>query len=160
MIMPTDSSESNLAKFKRVLLIWVGAAITLLAVAIADIPNNHSPLFPGWYGVWIVVQVGTITPAIMLLVGSGFRKLPLQERLNPLFAYLVASWIALVACVIKSGMFFRMNIPTYFGFANGTGITFTLTQLYVIAGIIGAAIGIAYWILQRKYISSPEAMFP
>jgi hypothetical protein len=99
--MPTDSLENNLAKFKRVLLIWVGAVATLLAVAIGDIPNSHSPCFPGWYGVWIVVQVGTITPAIMLLFGSGFGRLPLPERLNPLFAYLFVRWIALVACVIE-----------------------------------------------------------
>ncbi|MGB7539383.1 MAG: hypothetical protein WBM17_12665 [Anaerolineales bacterium] len=158
--MAINSSENNLANFKRVLLIWVGAAVTLLAVAIADIPNNRSPFFPGWYGVWVVLQVGAITPAVLLLFGSGFRKLPFPERLNTLFAYLAVSWIVLVAFVIKSGRFFTRNITTYFGFANGIGITFTMTQLYAMTGIIGAGIGIAYWILQHKFMSSPEAMFP
>jgi hypothetical protein len=158
--MSTNALENNLANFKRVLLIWVGAVATLLAVAIAEIPNSYSPYFPGWYGVWVIIQVGTISPSIILLFGSGSRKLPFTERLKIIFAYLVLGWIALVACVIKSGMFFHMNIPTYFGFSNGIGITITLTQLYVFIGIVGASIGIAYWILQRKYITSPEAMFP
>ena len=65
-----------------------------------------------------------------------------------------------MAFVIKSGTFLSMHIPTYFGFAYPIGITVTLTQLYEFVGIIGASIGIAYWILQRKYINSPEAMFP
>jgi hypothetical protein len=158
--MATDSLENNLANFKRVLLIWVGAVVTLLAVAISDIPNMHSPYFPGWYGVWLIIQMGTISPSIMLLFGSGFRKLPFPERLNTIFAYFVVSWIALVAFVIKSGTFLRMNISTYFGFAYPIGITITLTQLYEFVGIIGASIGIAYWILQRKYITSSEAKFP
>jgi hypothetical protein len=132
----------------------------LLAVAIADIPNMHSPYFPGWYGVWLIIQMGTISPSIMLLFGSGFRKLPFPERLNTIFAYFIVSWIALVAFVIKSGTFLHMHIPTYFGFAYGIGITVTLTQLYEFVGIIGASIGIAYWILQRKFLNSPEAMFP
>jgi hypothetical protein len=158
--MATDSIENNLANFKSVLLIWVGAVVTLLAVAISDIPNMHSPYFPGWYGVWLIIQMGTISPSIMLLFGSGFRKLPFPERLNTIFAYLVVSWIALVAFVIKSGTFLRMNISTYFGFAYPIGITITLTQLYEFVGILGASIGIAYLILQRKYITSPEAKFP
>ena len=158
--MATDSLENNLANFKRVLLIWVGAVVTLLAVAVSDVPNGHSPYFPGWYGVWLIMQVGTISPSIMLLCGSGFKKLPFSERLNTIFAYFVVSWIGLVAFVIKSGMFLSMHIATYFGFANGIGITVTLTQLYEFVGIIGASIGIVYWILQRKFINSPEAMFP
>lgn len=158
--MATDSLENNLAKFKRVLLIWVGAVVTLLAVAVSDVPNSHSLYFPGWYGVWLVMQVGTISPSIMLLFGSGIKKLPFSQRLNTIFAYFILSWITLVAFVIKSGTFLSMNISTYFGFANGMGITFTLMQLYEFVGIIGASIGIAYWILQRKFITSPEAMFP
>jgi len=158
--MATVSLENNLAKFKRVLLIWAGAVLTLMAVAIADIPNYHFLFFPGWYGVWLIIQVGTISPAIMLLFGSGFKKLPFPERLNTIFAYFAVSWISLVAFVIKSGSFLSMHIPTYFGFAHGIGITVTLTQLYEFVGIMGVAIGIAYWILQRKYLSSSEAMFP
>ena len=77
--MAIDSLENNLANFKRVLLIWVGAVVTLLAVAIGDIPNYHSPFFPGWYGVWLIIQVGTISPSIMLLFGSGFKKLPFPD---------------------------------------------------------------------------------
>ncbi len=99
--MATDSLENNLANFKRILLIWIGAVVTLLIVAIADIPNFQSPYFPGWYGIWLIIQVGTISPSIMLIIGSGFRKLPFPERFNTLFAYLVVSWVALVAFAIK-----------------------------------------------------------
>ena len=99
--MDIDHLEELLASWKRVLLVCLGASVTLLATAIADIPNNPNPYFPGWYGVWFILQLATVTPALVLVFGSQLRKLPLAERLHTVFGYLVVAWIVLVSLGLK-----------------------------------------------------------
>jgi hypothetical protein len=159
-MMTFDFLEINLSSFKRMLPFWCGAALTLFLLAVVDMPNNHFPYYPGWYGVWLFIQIGTSIPPLMILFGAGFQKLSLSNRLNIIYSYLILSWMSLVAVVFKSSMFFKPNIPTYIGFSNGIGISMYITQLYFVLGLLGISILISFWILYRKYVNSPEEMFP
>jgi magnesium-transporting ATPase (P-type) len=142
--MTTEYLEKQLANYKQVLLASLGAAVTLLATAIADMPNRPAMYFPGWYAVWFVLLLATFTPAVILLAGSEWRKLPFAERLNTIFGYLAATWIVLVAFGLKSNNAGAISWPTWWSFLSGIGIV----------------MGIVYWFLRRRYLNSPEAIFP
>lgn len=142
--MTTDYLEKQLANYGRVLLVCIGAAVTLLATAIADMPNHPNMYFPGWYAVWFILQLATITPAVVLLLGSELRKLPFAERLNTIFGYLAVAWIVLVAFGLKIANSGTISWPSLWSFLSGIGIM----------------MGIVYWLLRRKYINAPEATFP
>lgn len=142
--MTTAYLEQQLATYKHVLLVCIGAAVTLLATAVADMPNHPTLYFPGWYGVWFILQLATITPAVVLLLGTELRKLSFAERLNTIFGYLLAAWIVLVAFGLKIANTDMISWPLLWSFLSGIGIT----------------IGIVYWLLRRKYINAPEATFP
>ncbi len=157
--MTNDYLEKKFDNCKRAFLIWFGVVITLLAVAVAEIPNTRSMYYlPGWYGVWFIAQVGTVLTAIELLFRPEFRRLPFSERLNTIFSYIFAGWIALVAFEIKSIMYSSAN-TMQLNFLGNLYLS-AVAQRALAMGILGAAIGLTYGILKRKYVNSPEAMFP
>ena len=142
--MNIDHLEDLLANWRRVLLVCVGASITLLATAIADIPNGRNPYFPGWYAVWFILQLAAVTPAIVLVLGSQLRKLPLADRLNTVFSYFAVAWIALVSFGLKLASTIASSLALLTIFLCGTGV----------------ALGIVYLLLRRSCVKAPEAMFP
>jgi hypothetical protein len=139
--MSIDYLEKQLAHWKQLLLVCIGAGGTLLASAIADIPNHANMNFPGWYGVWLILQLATITPAVLLLLGSAIRELPIAARLNTIFGYLTVTWMVLIAFGLKLS-----NIVT-------------ITWMWYFLGIFGSVMGIVYWVLRMKYIDTDEATF-
>lgn len=142
--MTTDYLEKQLVNYQRLLLASIGAAVTLLATAVADMPNHPDMYFPGWFAVWFILQLATITPAVVLLLGSELRKLPFAERLNTIFGYLAVAWVVLIAFGLKVASMIAISLPLLAIFLSG----------------IGVAIGIVYWLLRRSHINAPEAMFP
>ena len=138
--MTIDYLEKQLENWKRWLLVSSGAAITLLATSIADIPNYSNPSFPGWFAIWLILQLGTTPAGFGLLSGKGWRTLPLAERLNTAFGYLTVAWITLLAFGFKA-----VWLPSILWF--------------LIFGL-GIALAVAYLTLRRTRIDSPEEMFP
>lgn len=139
--MTIDYLEKQLANWKQLLWVSIGAGSTLLATAIADIPNHPNMFFPGWYGVWFFLQLATFTPAVVLLFGSAFRELPIAARLNTIFGYLAVAWMVFIAFGVK--------------LANIAMISWLLYFL----GVFGIVMGLVYWFLRMKYIDAPEATF-
>ena len=142
--MTTDYLEKQLANYKRLLLASIGAAVTLLATAVADIPNHPDMYFPGWFAVWFILQLATVTPAVVLLLGSELRKLAFAERLNTIFGYLAVAWVVLIAFGLKLASMILISLPLLAIFLSG----------------IGVAMGIVYWLLCKSHINAPEAIFP
>lgn len=142
--MTIEYLEKQLALYKLVMVGCVGGGLTLLATALADLPNHYAINYLGWYGVWLILLLATISPAVALLVGSEFRRLPFADRLNTVFGFLFAAWLVLLGFSIKT--------------AN-TGFTPWAPVLWF-SGIVGAALGIAYWLVRRKYLNAPELSFP
>jgi hypothetical protein len=134
--------EKVLVNWKRILLVNVGASITLLATAIADIPNHPNPFFPGWYGVWFILQLATTIPVLVLVLSGRMRKLSLAERLDTIFGFCLAAWIALISFGLKS----QDLISNSFLSLSYCGV--------------GIALGMIYWLLRRRCVSAPEATFP
>ncbi len=160
--MTTDDLEKKLDAYKRAYLLWLGAVLTLLAVAIADIPNSRAPYtMPGWYGVWFIAQAWTVFTALRLWFGPEFRKFPFSERIGTVFSYVFAGWIALVAFGVKwVMMFYPAADGGYWSYLGNVISAGAFWQMFLPIGGIGAVIGITYWLLKRKLVNSPEVMFP
>lgn len=139
--MTIDYLEKQLANWKQLLLVSIGAGGTLLATAIADIPNHLNTFFPGWYGVWFILELATFTPAIVLLFGGALRELPIAARLNTIFGYLAVAWLILIAFGLK------------------LSDIVTVSWLWYSLSVIGIVMGMVYWFLRMKYIDAPEATF-
>ncbi len=140
--MTNEYLEIQLAKWKRLWLVNIGASCTLLATAVSDIPNQHNMESPGWYGIWLILQLAALIPAVILLSGGEWRKLPFSERLHTIFGYLAVAWLVLAAFGIKT--------------------TFSLGSWPIIWNFLclfGIALGLGYWFLYRKYISASESTF-
>ena len=139
--MEINSLEKRLEIWKRVLFINIGASFTLLATGIAELPNISRPYFPGWYGVWFIVQLASLLPGFVLLWGKHWMQMPLRERLNTIFGYFVVAWITLLPVGIRMGS----NTPDSFNF------------LFLGCAI---AITIGYWRLRRMSIETQNEIFP
>ncbi len=146
--MTQDQLEKQLAKWKQVLLAYAGAAVTLLVIALVELPaitiarNYDSALqIDGWYGVWLVLELGCIAPGFMLLLAPSWRALPRALRLNPGFGFLACAWAALLAFDIRIA---GLGVSRYFHFA--------------VAGL-GVALLVTYLLLKRK-MGVGEELFP
>lgn len=142
--MTTDYLEKQLENWKRLLLIMTGASVTFLATSIADIPNYSTPHFPGWFGIWLVLQLGSVPAGFMLLVGRSWRVLPLSDRLNTAFGYLSIAWLVLLTLGVR----FITLTPEAVG-----GIGLLMISL-------GLLLGAGYLLLRRARVNSPEEIFP
>lgn len=142
--MTIEYLEKQLALYKLIMVGCIGSGLTLLATALADFPNHFAVSYVGWYGVWLILLLATIAPALALLVGSEFRRLPFADRLNPVFGFLLAAWFVLLGFSVKT--------------AN-SGLTLWAPVLWF-SGIAGAVLGISYWLVRRKYLNAPDLRFP
>ncbi len=146
--MSREQLEKQLAKWKNLLLAYAGAAVTLLVIALVELPaitiarSYDSALqIDGWYGVWLVLELGCLAPGFMLLLAPSWRKLPRALRLNPGFGFLACAWTAWLALDMRIA---GMDVPPAFHF--------------VVAGL-GAALLVSYLLLKRK-LGVGEELFP
>lgn len=142
--MTTDYLEKQLENWKRLLLIISGASVTFLSTSIADIPNYSTPHFPGWFAIWLVLQLGSVPAGFLLLVGRSWRVLPLSDRLNTAFGYLSIAWVVLLALGVR---FITMTPEA------SSSIAFLMISL-------GVLLGAVYLLLRRAGVNTPEEMFP
>lgn len=139
--MDIKSLEKRLEIWKRILLIETGAAFTLLATSIADLPNLSKPYFPGWYGVWFIILMASLLPGFILLLGKHWMQIPIQERLNTIFGFFAITWVNFFAAGIRNGP----SSSSEFNY-------FLLVSAIAIAG--------GYWWLRRKFLNSQGDIFP
>ncbi|HLO18591.1 MAG TPA: hypothetical protein VK206_27415 [Anaerolineales bacterium] len=138
--MDIDSLNKRFRIWQHILFINIGASIALLATGVADLPNISSPYFPGWYGVWFVVQLASFLPGFVLLFGKHWVQLPLRERLTTIFGYFAVAWITWLPAAIRAGT------PSLY-----------IIRLFLSGCVI---IAIGYRWLRRKSVETPSEMFP
>lgn len=140
--MDTNSLHRRLEIWRYILFMNLGASLVLIATGVAELPNIASkPYFPGWYGVWFVVQLASFLPGFVLLWGKHWIQIPLRERLNTIFGYFVVTWLTILPIGLRMGP----NAPDSFN--------------YFFLGC-AAAIAAAYWWLRRKSVGMQNEIFP
>jgi FtsH-binding integral membrane protein len=149
MSMSREQLEQQLEKWKRILLVYVGSAATLLVIALVELPAtvaaanepDASFVIDGWYAVWFVLVLACLTPGIMLLIGPSWRVVPKAQRLGTGFGFLGSAWVALMAFDLRVA---ALDIPPLFHYA---------------VALFGVALLVAYLILKRKSRVGEE-LFP
>lgn len=139
--MDINSLNKRFEIWKHILFINIGASAALLAIRIADAPNFSKMDFPGWYGVWFVVQLASLLPGFVLLWGKHWMQIPLRERLNTIFGYFAVAWMTL----------------SPFGLRIGPAFPDAFNSVFLSCA---AAIVIGYWWLRRKTFESQNEIFP
>ena len=95
---------------------------------------------PWWFLLWLVLEIATLTPAIILAVSPTWRKIPLNKRLDVMFGYFLAAWLVLLSLGARD----PLNV--------GAGYNFLVIGCLL-------ALGLGYWWSHRKQASAEE-VFP
>jgi hypothetical protein len=150
--MTIEQLQERLGRWNQFLCVILGASAMMLMLSVMEVLNPRWQDFywmeyfpavyiPGWYFVWLIAQVTAISAAFHLARNTSWQRLPLPERLNAIFGFLAAAWMAIVSLAIK--------LP--FMFDHGPGLFFLG---------VGPAVGLIYWYLRKRYLHAPEEMFP
>jgi hypothetical protein len=113
-----------------------------LFIALAERQDKIDPSSPGWFGVWLVIQMMNTPPGLLLLMSKVWRSYPLSYRMNLAFGYLGLSWCTLLAFVIA--------ITKYMD------TTFEFAFMMVLACVLA----LIYLFLRKTKAEDPEEMFP
>lgn len=146
---PDQFLELQLEKWKKLLLVYSGAAGMLLVTSLAELPqwgknsDRMGRILPIdlWLGIWFVLLLGCLMPGVLMLAGRSWRLLALTRRQPVAFGFLACGWAALVAFDLRT---LPLEPPDLFhGVVLGLGIL----------------LGIVYLVLQRRN-GKPEELFP
>jgi hypothetical protein len=135
--MTTEYLEQQLEKWKQVLLLFIGAGLTL---AISTVGNSGpGAISLGWITTWLVLQLGAMPAGLLILFGKSWRQLPLMQRLNTAFGFLGVSWL----CWLAFG----------FGVSSDSSV-----MLFIL--LLGAILAAVYLLRRRANNRAPEEIFP
>ena len=83
----TETLEVQLQKWQKTLLVFLGAGATLFLTALIDFPSRMAALrqdgnmlVDGWFGLWFLLLIASLTPGILLLLAPRWRKSPRPPR--------------------------------------------------------------------------------
>lgn len=137
--MDIHSLERRLEIWKHILLIIMGASITLFLLAVLSYLEYGNFLQQtSWYGVWFIVQLAAFLPGFVLLWGKNWMQIPLHQRLNTIFGYFAVLWFNLypVGIIVATKSF----------------------NMILLGGAV--ALAICYGWLRRRSLASQREIFP
>jgi hypothetical protein len=150
--MSMEPVENKTAFWKHWLFMFVGASLTMMALALTNPPNERilSSGHWNWYLIWALVQLAGLPIAVAFLFSRDWRRLPFLERLNAAGGYLIVEWILVAAFFVKIQ-------------SDESGNVFVgLAGLLLMAGFVAGslAIVVAWAWLARAHNRLPEEIFP
>jgi hypothetical protein len=82
----------RLRTYRQALLVVLGVAFTLLVVVL---PGGTVPgvVPPGWVALWVLTTFGGIPLGVLLLVGKGWRGMPMIQRRGTAMGFLLVGLI-------------------------------------------------------------------
>lgn len=124
--------EKQLVQWKKVLLVFLGAAAALVLIALVDLPTSivardSYVTVDGWMGLWFILEIASLTPGLILLLTYPWRQLPLPLRLPVGFGFLAAAWLGMLAFDLR----LATRLPIAFHFAV-FGLGVLLASLYLL----------------------------
>ncbi len=144
--MMTDTLEQQLEKWKKALLIYLGAGTTLLLTALIDLPaqivqarSDPYRVVDGWYGLGFILFIACLTPGVLLLATPRWRQANLAGRTPTGFGFLGVAWLDMLSFSLRSG-----------------GLLPAAFHYFVFA--LGVILAVSYLLLRRR--PRKEEMFP
>ncbi len=106
-----ETLEVQLEKWKKALLIFLGAGSALFLMALVDFParmatlrQDGNPLVDGGFGIWFLLLIACLIPGILLLASPRWRKSQLEQRAATGYGFLGVAWL------LMAGFSLRMNV--------------------------------------------------
>lgn len=100
--------DALLEKWQRLLLVFAGAAVTLLVITLVDLPSNAANwlrlqmfVVDGWFGVWFILEIACLAGALNLLVSPALRTLPFTRRRGATLGFFACAWAGLLALDLR-----------------------------------------------------------
>ncbi len=128
--------EQQLERWKQVLLVYIGAVAMLVILGYVEFPAIHGYAgqlgylnVDGWFGVWLVLLVGSLATGFFLTALAKWREIPLERRLSTIFGYLGVAWMALVALDLRIMTFLSGNINAL---VVGLGVGLALAYVLIL----------------------------
>ena len=107
----TETLEVQLQKWQKTLLVFLGAGATLFLTVLIDFPSRMAALrqdgnmlVDGWFGLWFLLLIASLTPGILLLLAPRWRKSQLEQRAATGYGFLGVAWL------LMAGFSLRMNV--------------------------------------------------
>lgn len=139
--------EKQLAQWEKVLYGYCGVALTLMLIALIELPDrivnaaqNHYVSVDGWLGLWFILEIAALTPGLILLLAHPWRLLPLARRLPVGFGYLAVAWLGMLA--------FDLHL-----------VTFLPVSYHIVVFALAAVLSGLYQLLRRNP-QRKEELFP
>ena len=105
--------------------------------------------FPGWYAVWLLIQLAVTSPGIGLWLSPYWQPIPRSERIGPAFGFLNLAWIATLSFFIK-----------LIGILDAHGISTSAMMPVLVIIMAAIALGILYNMLARPMRHRASDLFP
>ena len=106
-----ETLEVQLQKWRKILLVFLGAGATLFLMALVDFParmatlrQDGNTLVDGWLGIWFLLLIACLIPGILLLASPRWRKSQLEQRAATGYGFLGVAWL------LMAGFSLRMNV--------------------------------------------------
>jgi hypothetical protein len=135
-----EDLEKQLPHWEKWLFVCYGAAFTFLATVIVKAVEPVERAYLMNALVWIIVQLATLFPGVLLSVHSEWRKVSINKRLNLIFGFFLTSWV----------VFLSLGAQDLNNVADGYNVLLVGSAI---------AIGVGYWRLRRKQAGAEE-VFP
>jgi hypothetical protein len=83
-----------LHEFSQALLVVLGVVFTLLVVVVSGdtMWYGHGAPF-GWFALWFITTTGSIPLGVAMLIGGGWKKLPISRRRATAMGYLLVGFV-------------------------------------------------------------------
>ncbi len=121
-----------LHEFSRALLVVLGIVFTLLITTVAGdtLRYMHGAPF-GWFVLWFITTLGSVPLGVAMLIGSGWKMLPILQRRGTALGYLVAGFVNCLSLVLHmlgtSRSFPIFIVPV---FLYGLALTVVYARVY------------------------------
>lgn len=142
----TDPLEQQLEKWHKVFLIYLGAGVMLVLIALIDLParsmslsGSYSMVIDGWCGVCLLLFMACLVPGVLLLAAPRWREAQIAGRASTGFGFLGVAWLALLG--------FSLYVNVLLPMAFHLGVL-----------ILGVILALAYLLLHRR--TRKGEMFP
>lgn len=145
--MSSETLNKRLEQIKLLLAAYAGASLVLLLLTLGDMPLNNLRFqqdqvqtIDAWFGLWIVLQIGTPVPGILLLVSRSWREVEVQQRHKLAFGFFLVAWLLLLAFDLRNTILVG-NI------------------MHLVTIVCGAILALGYFVSRRAQPTSEE-IFP
>ena len=107
----TETLEVKQQKWQKTLLVFLGAGATLFLTVLIDFPSRMAALrqdgnmlVDGWFGLWFLLLIASLTPGILLLLAPRWRKSQLEQRVPTGFGFLGVAWLVMLGFSLRTNV--------------------------------------------------------